>query len=122
MLTGQTYPDWVATLRGVAKDGQFVCKSNAYNHLSFIDDQIRDVLIQHIPHQEVRRQCLIDSNMSLKDVLKRTQTYVEILITDQHLAGSKNDTPKTGIVNKMSVTHKEDAYSLAKKKFPLSLT
>ena len=115
MQTGQTYPDWVATLRGLAKDCQFICKSNACNHLSFVDDQIRDVLIQHTPHPEVRRQCLIDSNASLEDVLKKAQTYVETLKTDQLLAGNKNDLKKTSIVNKMSATYKKSTANSAKK-------
>ena len=49
---------------------------------SFVDDQVRDMLIQHAPHPEVKRQCVIDSNASLEDVLNKAQTYVETLKTD----------------------------------------
>ena len=72
MQPGQSYLDWVASLRGLAKDCQFNCKSEACHHLSFVDDQIRDVLIQNTPHAEVRRQCLVDPNASLADVLKKS--------------------------------------------------
>ena len=55
MQTGEIYLDWVAILRGFAKNRQFICKSNACNHQSFVDEQIRDVLIQHTPHPEAGR-------------------------------------------------------------------
>ena len=45
MKPGQSYSEWVATLRGIAKVCQFICKSNACNHCSYVDEQIRDVII-----------------------------------------------------------------------------
>ena len=36
MQTGQTYPEWIATLRGLAKDCHFICKSNTCNHQSLM--------------------------------------------------------------------------------------
>ena len=70
-----------------------------------MDDQIRDVLIQNTPHAEVRRQCLIDPNASLNDVLKKAQLYVRTLSTDQLLSGGSNNHPVS--VNKMSSSYKK---------------
>ena len=85
------------------------------NHLSFVDDQTRDVLIQHTPHPEVRRQFLIDSNSPLKDVFKKAQTYVDTLKRDQVAAGNRNDFKKTSIVNGMSAMYKKSTAKSAKK-------
>jgi len=93
MMPGQSYADWVANLRGIARNCEFRCKSNACNHLSFVDDQIRDVIIQNTPHADVRRQCLIDPEASLNDVLRKAQLYVRTLKTDQLLSGGSNSQP-----------------------------
>ena len=73
------------------------------------------MLIQLTPHPEVRRQCLIDSNASLENVLKKVQTYVQTLKTDQPLSRNTNDLKKSGIVNKMSTTCKKSTANSAKK-------
>ena len=51
----QTYAKWVAALRGIAKDCQLNCDSDACHHRSFVDEQIKDVIIQSTFHAEVRR-------------------------------------------------------------------
>ena len=40
METGQSYAEWIATLRGFAKGSQFVCESDTCSHMSFADEQI----------------------------------------------------------------------------------
>ena len=62
MEANQSYAEWVATLRGIEKNCEFSCKSEACNHKSYTDEEIRDVLIQNTPHAEVRRQCLIQES------------------------------------------------------------
>ena len=62
MEANQSYAEWVATLRGIEKNCEFGCKSEACNHKSYTDEEIRDVLIQNTPHAEVRRQCQIQES------------------------------------------------------------
>ena len=94
MKPSQSYSEWVATLRGIAKGCQFICKSNACNHYSYVDEQIRDVIIQHTPHAEVRRQCLIQPNISLDDVVSKAAVYTKTVETDQLLTGTTSASVK----------------------------
>ena len=91
MQPHQTYSDWVATLRGLARDCRFECKSDACNHQSFVDEQIRDVILLNTPHPEVRRQCLLEQNISLEDALKKATLYTKTVETDRLL--TSNDQP-----------------------------
>ena len=102
MQPGQSYPEWVASLRGIAKDCNFVCKSEACHHCSYVDEQIRDVIIQNTPHAEIRRQCLIEPNISLNDVMKKAILDIRTLETDQLLTGSN-----TTVVYKMTSQFKK---------------
>ena len=78
MQPGQSYSAWAATLREMAGDCRFVCKSERFNHASYsyVDEQIRDVIIKETLHADVGRQFLIDPDASLDDVLKKAETYV----------------------------------------------
>lgn len=95
MEPNQTYADWVAVLRGIARNCQFTCKSNECNHQSFVDEQIRDVIILNTPHPEVRRQCLLEQNISLEDVIKKATLYTKTIETDRLLTSHSS-------VNKLS--------------------
>ena len=101
MQPGQSYPEWVESLRGIAKDCNVVCKSEACHHCSYVDEQIRNVIIQNTPHAEIRRWCLIEPNISLNDVMKKAILYMRTLETDQLLTGSS-----TTAVNKMTSQYK----------------
>jgi len=68
-----------------------------------LDEQIRDVIIKNTPHADARRQCLLDPNASLEDVLKKAQTYIKTLETDQVLKGDQ----LVHDVDKMSSTFKK---------------
>ena len=67
-----------------------------------MDEQIRDVIIQNTTHAEIRRQCLIEPNISLNDVMKKAILYMRTLETGQLLAGSS-----TTAVNKMTSQYKK---------------
>ena len=58
MQTGESYMDWAARLKGLAKYCDFVCKRTLCNQTSYVDEQNRDVIIKETPHADVRRQCL----------------------------------------------------------------
>lgn len=107
MKPGQSYAEWVATLRGIAKDCQFTCKSDACHHRSYVDDQIGDVIIQHSPHAEVRRQCLIEPNITLQTVLSKAEVYTKTLETDKLLTGKGSSSSTAVSVNKMSSQYKK---------------
>ena len=72
MAPGQSYAEWVATSRGIAKDCQFVCKSDSCNHTRFVDEQFRDVIILNTLHAEVQRQSLLDAKTTFTEVLRKT--------------------------------------------------
>ena len=78
MKPDQSYADWVATLRGLSKDCQFVCSNNDCRR-SYVDELIRDLIIKETPHADVRRQCLMETNPSLEDVLKKPRLSLELL-------------------------------------------
>lgn len=67
-------------LRGISKDCGFECK-NIDCRQSYVDELIRDMMIKETPHTDVRRQCLMESNIYLKNVLAKAVTYVKTLET-----------------------------------------
>ena len=102
MQSGQSYAEWVASLKAIARDCSFDCKSEACNHRSFVDEHIRDVITQLTHHAEIRRQCLIEPNISLNDVLSKADLYTKTLETDKLLTGTGGV-----LVNKMASQYKK---------------
>ena len=90
MKPGQSYSDWAADLRGLARNCNFVCK-NEHCGQSYVDEQIRDVIIKETPHADVRRQCLLESDPTLNDILKKAATYITTTETDRVLKGESTD-------------------------------
>lgn len=90
MRPDQSYLDWAADLRGIARNCNFVCKNTDCGE-SYIDDQIRDVIIKETPHADVRRQCLLDTDPSLDDVLKKAETFITTTETDRVLKGEMTE-------------------------------
>ena len=54
MKPNQSYADWVAELRGAAKECMFQCPKDGC-HESLMELNIRDTIIIHTPHDRVRR-------------------------------------------------------------------
>ena len=105
MKQNQTYADWAAELRGLARHCNFTCKNEECKQ-SYVDDQIRDVIIKETPHADVRRQCLLDSNPSLECVLTKATTYLKTTETDRVLKGEPKELQsEPDAVNKMSDTY-----------------
>ena len=84
MKNGQTYSDWAAELRGLGKDCMFKCQKTGCGE-SYLDEQIRDVIIKQTPHPDIRRQCLLDNNPSLQDILQKATNYIRTTETDTML-------------------------------------
>jgi hypothetical protein len=100
MKPNQSYADWAAELRGLARHCNFTCKNQACKR-SYVDDQIRDVLIKETPHADIRRQCLLETDPSLEVVLKKATTYLQTTETDRVIKGGSNQIPPEA-VHKMS--------------------
>ena len=75
MKPDQSYSDWAADFRGIARNCNFTCKGEGCGK-SYVDKQIRDVIIKETPHADIRRQCLLESDPSLDDILKKAATYI----------------------------------------------
>jgi len=102
MKPNQSYSDWAADLRGLARNCNFTCKKEDCGK-SYVDDQIRDIVIKETPHADVRRQCLLDPDPTLENVFKKAATYIQTAETDKVLKG-ETSTPVT--TNQMSSTYR----------------
>ncbi|XP_067940449.1 uncharacterized protein [Watersipora subatra] len=94
MKPNQSYSDWAADLRGIARNCNFICKNTGCGE-SYVNDQIRDVIIKETPHADIRRQCLLDTDPSLEDVLKKASTFITTSETDRVLKGETVVEPTT---------------------------
>lgn len=74
MKTNQNYADWVADLRGAARDCHFIC-GNENCRESYVDNQIRDMIVLYTPHDKVRTACLQKSNPTLEEVLQNCSIF-----------------------------------------------
>ncbi|XP_055916130.1 uncharacterized protein K02A2.6-like [Eupeodes corollae] len=74
MKPGQTYADWVADLRGVARNCKFSCPKETCSE-SYVDNMIRDIIVLYTPHDTVRTQALQKIDPELKDVLDIATAY-----------------------------------------------
>jgi len=102
MQSGETYSDWAARLRGLGKDCAFHCNKTGCG-TGYLDEQIRDVIIKESPHPDIRRQCLLETNPSLQDVLVKANTYIRTSETDAMLKGAVNtEAQMQPSVNQMS--------------------
>ena len=106
MKTGQSYVDWAAELCGLARHCAFTCKSTGCG-TSYVDEQIRDIIIKETPHADVRRQCLLDADPSLNDVLKKATAFIKTTETDKILKGETTSPAIEDTVNKMSGQYKQ---------------
>ncbi|KAL7724906.1 hypothetical protein ACLKA6_020042 [Drosophila palustris] len=74
MRDSQTHKEWVADLRGIAPECQFVCKSENCSR-DYVNEMIRDQIIVHTPFDKIRTAALQKLQPSLEDVLSIAETY-----------------------------------------------
>lgn len=74
MKEGQTYAEWVADLRGAARECSFACQKTGCNE-KYTDFQIRDMLVIHTPHDAVRSNALQKTNPTLEEVLEIARLF-----------------------------------------------
>lgn len=83
---GQTYADWVADLRGLATDCDFTC-GNASCKASYVDEMIIEVIIRNTPHAEVRRQCIQDTKLTVRNLVEKAENYLRTCKSEQIVQG-----------------------------------
>ncbi|XP_037927767.1 uncharacterized protein K02A2.6-like [Teleopsis dalmanni] len=74
MKPTQTYREWIAELRGIARECQFQCIGENCTK-SYVDEMIRDMLILHTPHDTVRAAALQKLKPTLEDVLLIAESF-----------------------------------------------
>lgn len=77
MKEHQTYAEWVTELKTAAKQCQFYCGKDDCKE-SYVDKQIRDMIVLHTPHESVRTAALKMTNPSLSDVLQLAAANMEM--------------------------------------------
>ena len=109
MKPGQTYGDWVADLRCIGRDCNFVA-SEVLNRL------IRDMIVLNTPHNEVRRACLRESSPTLEMVLKIANSYVALAASDAIVKGpTQGPTPEVLAAEKL---HQPEVLAVEKLRQP----
>ncbi|XP_036334842.1 uncharacterized protein K02A2.6-like [Rhagoletis pomonella] len=91
MKPSQTYVEWVAELRGAARECMFECAADGCRK-SFLDSNIRDMIIMHTPHDKVRSAALQKPNPTLDEVLQITTVYESTIKTCLEIKG-EGDAP-----------------------------
>ncbi|KFD56745.1 hypothetical protein M514_02422 [Trichuris suis] len=71
---GQSYAEWIANLRGIGKDCQFLCPDENCGK-SYLDSLIRDVLVTNTPDEQVRIAALQQPNPSLAQVIDIAEAH-----------------------------------------------
>ncbi|XP_049315407.1 uncharacterized protein K02A2.6-like [Bactrocera dorsalis] len=70
----QTHREWVAELRGIARECKFNCSATNCS-ANFVDEMIRDQIILNTPYDQVRAAALQKLQPSLEEVLLIAETY-----------------------------------------------
>uniref|UniRef100_A0A5S6QK83 RNA-directed DNA polymerase n=1 Tax=Trichuris muris TaxID=70415 RepID=A0A5S6QK83_TRIMR len=71
---GQSYAEWIANLRGIGKDCQFLCPDEKCGK-PYLDSLIRDVIVTNTPDEQVRVAALQQSNPSLAQVIQIAEAH-----------------------------------------------
>jgi len=74
MRDSQIHKEWVADLRGIARECQFVCQSDGCL-FNYVSEMIRDQIIVHTPIDAIRTAASQKLQPSLEDVLSIAETY-----------------------------------------------
>lgn len=99
MKSGQSYADWVAELRGIARDCDFQCKKGGCEESS-VDYHIRDMLVIHTPHDNVRSTALQKTNPTLEEVLQIATLYEETKQSCNEIKGESSSSSVNSIISK----------------------
>ncbi|XP_055836461.1 uncharacterized protein K02A2.6-like [Episyrphus balteatus] len=116
MKPGQSYADWVADLRGVARNCKFSCPKEACSE-SYVDNMIRDIIALYIPHDTVRTQALQKIDPELKDVLDIATAYETTQKTFSAIKENNNEMEVNVLTSKVCSQSRTQSES-ARKSWP----
>lgn len=74
MKPNQTYREWVAELRGIARNCKFTCGVSSCA-TEYTDEMIRDMIILNTPHDSVRISAMQKLQPTLAEVLLMAESY-----------------------------------------------
>lgn len=103
MKENQKYVDWVADLRGVARECNFTCE-NEYCRQSYVDNKIRDMIVLYTPHKKVRTACLQKSNPSLEEVLQICSIFEATVKASDEIEDTKEPTNEVHAIQRYNVS------------------
>lgn len=93
MKPKQTYREWVAELRGIARNCKFTCGLSSCAK-EYTDEMIRDMIILHTPHDAVRISAMQKLQPTLADVLLIAESYEATTKSVQVIKENNNDEEK----------------------------
>ncbi|XP_036342130.1 uncharacterized protein K02A2.6-like [Rhagoletis pomonella] len=105
MKPSQTYVEWVAELRGAARECMFECAADGCRK-SFLDSNIRDMIIMHTPHDKVRSAALQKPNPTLDEVLQIATVYESTIKTCLEIKG-EGDAPAVNAIHRSKQLEKK---------------
>ncbi|KAL7725183.1 hypothetical protein ACLKA6_017339 [Drosophila palustris] len=106
MRDSQTHKEWVADLRGIARECQFVCKSENCS-CDYVNEMIRDQIIVHTPFDKIRTAALQKLQPSIEDVLSIAETYEATTKTVSAIKESEKKALDTNAVYTQKHQHKK---------------
>ncbi|KAM8707464.1 hypothetical protein ACLKA7_011533 [Drosophila subpalustris] len=106
MRDSQTHKEWVADLRGIARECQFVCKSENCS-CDYVNEMIRDQIIVHTQFDKIRTAALQKLQPSLEDVLSIAETYEATTKTVSAIKESEKKALDTNAVYTQKHQHKK---------------
>lgn len=104
-----SYAEWVAELKGLALDCDFVCPNSQCSQ-SLVDENIRDMILRHTPHETIRRAVLAESNLTLDKLLSICTLFESTSAATETLTGKDHKHSKEELeVHQMSATYKKSS-------------
>lgn len=104
MKPGQTYSEWIAELRGAARDCFFTCGNESCKQ-SYLDNKIRDMIVIYTPHEKVRAAALQKSNPSLEEVLHITKIFEATTEACKEIENKNNVDHEANYIQNTSKNH-----------------
>ncbi|XP_055844677.1 uncharacterized protein K02A2.6-like isoform X2 [Episyrphus balteatus] len=107
LKANQNYADWIAELRGIARNCSFICNKEQCTN-PYVDNLIRDVIVLNTPHDQVRNAALQKANPTLEDIQTIAETFEATKIAVHTITG--NSTECQGTVQQLGVVQHVKKY------------
>ncbi|XP_036324968.1 uncharacterized protein K02A2.6-like [Rhagoletis pomonella] len=86
MGPNQKYSEWLAELRGVARNCKYVCRNKECNK-EFVDELIRDIIVLNTPHEAVRTAALQKLEPTLEDIILVAEAFEAAQTVKKQVSG-----------------------------------